>query len=94
MKYSLLVTDEIRGLIRHLPPDIKKKIRCALDEILKEPASGKALQEELLGLRSYRLDALRIVYRINPTSISLIAVGPRKTIYQRVALEIRKESRF
>ena len=90
MKLCFVVTDELRELIRHLPPQTKKKIRNALDEILENPNCGKALRDELSGLMSYKLDTIRIIYQIDQTFVALIAIGPRKTIYQRVALEIKR----
>ena len=51
--------------------------------ILSEPHSGKALMEELSGLRSFRISSFRIIYRIKePERIDLVAIGPRERIYE------------
>jgi mRNA-degrading endonuclease RelE of RelBE toxin-antitoxin system len=76
--------------MRSLPPATKKKIHQALDAIADRPFCGKALQEELTGLRSYKMDTTRIVYKFENKAITLIAIGPRKTIYQRVILELKR----
>jgi len=66
-----------------LHPQIKKKVRYALDAIVADPSSGKALREDLHGLRSYRVARFRIVYRISSRGIvEIVAVGPRRSIYE------------
>jgi len=93
MKRVLVVSDELRDLIRHLPPELKRKIKQALEEILSQPSLGKALREELLGLHSYRLGNIRIIYRLEERAIVLVTVGPRKTVYQKAALELKRQAR-
>ncbi len=90
MKRKLIVSPELEKVVRLLPPEIKKKIRIALVEILEDPLTGKALVEELQGLRSYKLGKIRIVYRAEQDGrISIIAIGPRRSIYEKLILEIR-----
>lgn len=50
--YTLKTSTEIARLIRHSHPLLKRKLKGALQIILDDPASGKALKEELEGLRS------------------------------------------
>jgi mRNA-degrading endonuclease RelE of RelBE toxin-antitoxin system len=92
MKYSLVTTEEPQDFLRHLPPALKKKIKQALQDIVENPSCGKALQDELKGLFSYKVGQVRIIYRVHDHSIHLITIGPRKTIYQKVLLEIRRHS--
>lgn len=91
MKYSLASSEELRDFIRHLPPELRQKVRQALGEIVQNPKSGKELTDELKGLRSYRIGRIRIVYRLESQTINLITVGPRKTVYQKAALEIKRQ---
>lgn len=90
MKRSLVVSDDLRNFIRYLPPALKGKIKRGLEEILAEPHSGKSLRDDLAGLRSYRIGEIRIVYQTDAHSITLITVGPRKTVYQKAALELKR----
>lgn len=54
-----------------------------MKEILADPFTGKALKNELDGLRSFRISTFRIIYRIAPTHIiEIVAIGPRKYIYK------------
>jgi mRNA interferase RelE/StbE len=58
-----------------------------------EPESGRSLKDELVGLRSYRISRFRIIYRISSKKIiDIVAVGPRKTIYEETYRIIKKES--
>lgn len=60
--------------------------------ILSDPHSGKALKEELSGLRSFRIGRFRIICRIAPgKEIEIIAIGPRENIYRETYLLLRKE---
>jgi mRNA interferase RelE/StbE len=80
---KLRIPDEIAALIRSLHHDFKRKIKSALQMILVDPLSGKALKDELQGLRSFRVGKFRIIYRISSAAIiDIVAVGPRKIIYE------------
>jgi len=58
-----------------------------------EPESGKSLKDELEGLKNYRISRFRIIYRISSKLIiDIVAVGPRKTIYEETYRIIKKES--
>ena len=74
------VPHEVAALVRGLHPVLKRKVRAALQAILDEPYSGKALRNELRGLRSYRVGRFRIIYRLR-RDVELVAFGPRDSIY-------------
>ena len=89
--YRLIVPDDIRELIKKMHPSLKKKIKASLKMILSEPHSGKALMDELSGLRSLRVSSFRIIYRVKePEQIELIAIGPRERIYMETFRIIQK----
>jgi mRNA interferase RelE/StbE len=72
----------------------KKKVRAALTNIIGKPMCGKPLKEELAGLRSYRLGKFRIVHRIaNERLIEIVAIGPRKNIYEETYRLVQRETR-
>ena len=82
-EYKLRIPDKVAELIRGMHPEIKKKIKASLKAILIDPHVGKALKNELAGLRSFRASKFRIVYRIAKDNvIEMVAVGPRKSIYE------------
>jgi mRNA interferase RelE/StbE len=86
----LRVPDHVAALIRGLHPDLKRKVRAALRDIVADPAIGKLLRDALAGLRSCRVSRFRIVYRVGGAAIEIVAVGPRRTIYQETWRRLRK----
>jgi mRNA interferase RelE/StbE len=92
-KKKLRVPDEVVALIRGCHPQLKRKIRAGLRQIVTEPESGKSLKDELEGLRSYRISRFRIIYRISSKQIiDVVAIGPRKNIYEETYRIIKKEA--
>lgn len=90
--HKLKVTDDVVEFIRGAHPHIKMKIRFALKEILKDPYSGKALKDELAGLSSFRAGNFRIIYKPPKDKIiEIVAVGPRKGIYEETCRIIQRE---
>lgn len=90
--YRLRVADHAASALRTLHPNIKRKLRAAIQAIIADPYAGKPLGEELSGLRSYRVSRFRVVYRLRQDKeIEVIAVGPRERIYEETYRLIRKE---
>jgi mRNA-degrading endonuclease RelE of RelBE toxin-antitoxin system len=83
----------LRDLIRHLPPELKAKIKDVLRSIADDPCRAKELGDELAGLRSYRVARSRVIYRIVGSMVQIVALGPRADIYERAAAELRKTLR-
>lgn len=90
MTRRLKIPDDVAKLIRGLHPDLKRKLRSALDDIVADPAIGKQLRDELAGLRSCRISRFRIVYRVLGVTIEIVAVGPRRTIYEETWRRVRR----
>ncbi len=89
--HKLVVPGNIRELIRTMHPFLKKKVKSSLKLILSDPYSGKALMDELSGLRSFRVSSFRIIFRIKKSGqIELIAIGPRERIYEETFRIIQK----
>ncbi len=87
----LMVPDQVTALIRNMHPSLKKRVRAALKAILTDPSSGKALRNELAWLQSYRVGTFRIIYRVvSGKNVELVAVGPRKRIYDETYKILKK----
>ena len=86
----LKIPDDVAALIRGLHPDLKRKVRSALGDIINDPAIGKPLREELAGLLSCRVSRFRIVYRVVRAAIEVVAIGPRRTIYHETWRRVRQ----
>jgi mRNA interferase RelE/StbE len=82
---TVRIPPTVRDLIRHLHPDIKRKVRAALADILNDPTCGKPLKRELKGYRSLRIGRFRVVYRPDEDGAEIVAVGPRRIIYEETA---------
>jgi len=90
--FRLTVPIEIQRLIRKMHPDLKRKLRASLNLIASDPSSGKVLFDELEGLRSFRVSSFRVIYKItDPKRIEIIAIGPRRRIYEETVRILRKE---
>jgi mRNA interferase RelE/StbE len=89
----LKVSDETAALVRTLHPDIKRKIKAALQTVLNDPQSGKALKDELKGLQSFKVGKFRVVYKTAKGRgiIEVVAIGPRKTIYEETLRLLQRE---
>ncbi|HVS66862.1 MAG TPA: type II toxin-antitoxin system RelE/ParE family toxin [Thermoanaerobaculia bacterium] len=87
LRIPTAVTERLRGL----HPEIKGKVRAALIAVLADPHAGKALKDELEGLRSYRVGRYRVIYRIVRRGvIEVVAVGPRRRIYEETYRLLRR----
>jgi mRNA interferase RelE/StbE len=90
--YKLVVPKDVKELIRTMHPSLKKKVKASFKIVLSEPSSGRALMDELSGLRSFRVSSFRIIYKIKDSrQIELVAIGPRERIYEETFRIIRKE---
>ncbi len=90
--YKLRMPEDIANLIRGMHPHLKKKFRTSLQRILDNPNSGKALKDDLAGLWSFRVSKFRIIYKIPEGKyIDIIAIGPRKDIYEETYRLIKRE---
>jgi len=86
--YRPRYTPEAAAKIRKLHPEIKQRVRAAIDRLVSAPFQGHSLHGELVGLRSLRVGKYRIIYSINDedTTLDIFLVGPRRDIYE----ELRK----
>ena len=93
IRYRIEIPRALRDLIRHLPPELKAKVKAALRSIADDPHRAKELRDELAGLRSYRIGRFRVIYRVIDFTVQIVALGPRADIYERAAAELSKTLR-
>ena len=77
----LRIPDEISDRIRALHPDLKRKIRATVDELLSDTAQGKPLRGRLLPFNSVRIGRVRVIYRVVQDIVEILTIGPRRTVY-------------
>lgn len=95
MTYRLDMDRETRVLISHMSPAQKRKIKESFRAIAENPLQGKPLQDELEGFCSYRTGSLRIIYSIDRLrkAAHVVAVGPRRNIYEELKKELTSKKR-
>jgi mRNA interferase RelE/StbE len=93
IRYRIEMPRVLRDLVRHLPPELKAKVKTTLRSISDDPYRAKELSDELAGLRSYRVARFRVIYRIVGSIVQIVALGPRADIYERAAAELSKTLR-
>ena len=90
----LKVSDDTKKMIRGSHPQLKRKLRESLRMIMNDPYCGKALKDELTGLRSFRVGNIRIIFTVAQENIiEIVTIGPRKTIYEETFKLISREKR-
>ncbi len=90
---TLKTPSTIRDLIWHMHPHLKRKVRAALHDILDDPACGKPLERELKSFWSLRIGRYRIIYRPDEAGAEIVAIGPRRTVYEETARYIVRSRR-
>lgn len=85
------IPPRVAEAIRHLYPDLKRSVKQAVRALCADPTCGEPLQKELEGYWKYRVRRFRIVYTIDRPGriIRIVAVGPRRTIYEQAAEQLR-----
>ena len=91
--HRLRVPDGVADLVRGMHPTLKRKTRATLKTILSDPSSGKALKDELAGLRCFRVGSFRIIYRVMRKVVEIVAIGPRERIYEETYRLLKRERR-
>ena len=89
---ALRLPKDVESVIRSLHPDLKRRVRAAVDLLRANPEAGKALKGELDGWRSFRVGRLRIVYREVRAQIEVAAIGSRTSIYFETARRLRRRA--
>lgn len=89
--YRLDIPPHVAEAIQHLPPELKRSIKSALQALSRDPGLGEPLLRELEGLWKYRVRRFRIVYSLDRGQrvLRIFAVGHRRTIYEAVAALVR-----
>jgi len=91
--HKIRIPDDVAALVRSLHPNLKKRTRAALRILSTNPYAGKSLRDDLEGLKSYRVGRCRIIYRISAKNyIEVVAIGPRKSIYEETLRILNKET--
>ena len=93
MRYRIRYLASVREDVRHLPPDLKRFVQAALDELSENPHAGTPLVRELVGLWKYQAKRYRIIYEIlsGKKEIVVFLIDGRESVYDRLR-ELLKSS--
>jgi mRNA interferase RelE/StbE len=71
-----------KGLLRN--EQLLDRIEKALDHIAANPHSGKQLEAELTGIRSYRVGDWRILYKVihKRLVVLILSIAHRREVYR------------
>lgn len=91
MRWEVKYTPSAAKAIRLLDPQVRARVRAAIEVLRDDPLRGKPLQLTLQGLRSWRTGDWRIVYRVveQRLEILVVAVGHRRDVYDRLHDRLR-----
>ncbi len=91
MAWTILYAASAAQNISCLDPQVRRKVRAAIEVLSQEPERGKPLQLSLRGLRAWRTGDYRIVYKIIQERIEIIviALGHRRDVYERLRRKLK-----
>jgi mRNA interferase RelE/StbE len=89
------VPPHVAGVIRHLPPEVKRGVKAALRAVAGDPSIGEPLRRDLEGLWKFRVRRYRLVYAVDRGErvVRIFAVGHRRGIYEEIAAQVRRRPR-
>ena len=86
------IPPHVAEIIRHLPPELKQRIKRAIRSLSVDPSPGEPLIGELSGLRSFKVRRFRIIYELDRKArvFRIFAIGHRREVYEQVADQLRQ----
>jgi mRNA interferase RelE/StbE len=93
--WRIEVPPHVAGVIRHLPPEVKRGVKAALRAVAGDPSIGEPLRRDLEGLWKFRVRRYRLVYAVDRGErvVRIFAVGHRRGIYEEIAAQVRRRPR-
>ncbi len=69
--------------IRKLPPEARREVELALDQLIDNPRSGDRLHGDWKGYWKLRTGAYRVIYRIVDNAVEVQYVRHRREAYRK-----------
>lgn len=88
-----LSLSEAKMKLSSLVDSVYRTDKAASQAILNDPQTGKGLRDELEGLQSFKAGKFRVIYKTATDKgiIEIVAIGPRKTIYEETLRLLKRE---
>jgi len=79
------IPPHVTEIIRHLPPELKQRIKRAIRSLSADPSPGEPLIGELAGLWRFKVRRFRIIYELDRKArvLRLFAIGHRREVYEQ-----------
>jgi mRNA interferase RelE/StbE len=86
------IPPHVAEIVRHLPPELKRSIKLAVQSLSADPFAGAPLIGELSGLWRFKVRRFRIIYELDRKArvIRIFAIGYRREVYEQVADRMRQ----
>jgi mRNA-degrading endonuclease RelE of RelBE toxin-antitoxin system len=81
IRYVVRTENFERELRRLKDSAFKERVKRQIEKILENPDAGKPLRFELKGERSLRIPPYRLIYAMQGTTLYLLRLEHRKTVY-------------
>ena len=84
-KYVLTYHLDVQEDIRHIPENIKARIKNAIEKrLLPQPhIAGVPLRRSLKGYWKLRVGDYRVIYAMRSSEIVILKIGHRREVYQK-----------
>lgn len=95
MGYFIELTEEAESSLKKLHIDNQRRIRKLIKQLKDNPELGKKLIMELSGFRSLRIGKYRVIYVVNKNKliISIVEIGHRKEVYDKIRYRLNQEDK-
>jgi mRNA interferase RelE/StbE len=92
MIYSLIYHPDVRDDVKKLNNKMKNTVAKAIEQRLstKPEKYGKPLRKSLKGYWKLRVGDIRVVFKIKPKEILILAILNRKDVYEQINKRIEE----
>lgn len=82
--FEIRISSEAEKEIKQIKKIYQAAILSALKDLESDPFAGKPLSRDLTGKFSYKIDAYRIIYKVNEKDkiVNILSAGHRATVYE------------
>jgi len=86
------IPPHVAEFVRHLPPELERGTKQALQSLSSDPFAGAPLLGVLTGLWRIKVRRFRIVYELDRKArlIRIFAIGHRREVYEEIANRLRQ----
>jgi mRNA interferase RelE/StbE len=86
------IPPHVAEITRHLPLELRQRIKRAIRSLSADPFPGEPLIGELSGLWSFKVRRFRIIYELDRKArvLRIFAIGHRREVYEQLVDGLRQ----